>query len=279
MLSYIPFVGGTLVSTLRGGDEISQTTLANFFALHVAILPLSLLFFSVWHIWIVRKAGGLILDKTVANGENLKVKSNPHLIVREIATALMLIGVVTIFSIFVNAPLNDPANPAMSPNLAKGAWYFLGLQELLLHFHPSFAICVIPFFIGSLLVALPFFEDHVLPGGKWFGGEKGIKTFGLTFLLGTILTFGLVTLDDLILRSNQIGHGNADLYTRGWVPFLILTFCCVGLYLILLKRFKVKKPEITMVLFTLLSSSLITMTVIGLFFRGPGMQLIFPWNW
>ena len=34
------------------------------------------------------------------------------------------------------AALGAPANPGMSPNPVKAPWYFVGFQELQLHFHP-----------------------------------------------------------------------------------------------------------------------------------------------
>ena len=36
-------------------------------------------------------------------------------------------------SLFLNAPLEELANPAKTPNPAKAPWYFLGLQELVSH--------------------------------------------------------------------------------------------------------------------------------------------------
>ena len=55
-----------------------------------------------------------------------------------------------------DAPLGAPANPGMSTNPAKSPWYFVGFQELQLHFHPLVAVVVIPFLAALALFAIPY---------------------------------------------------------------------------------------------------------------------------
>ena len=58
---------------------------------------------------------------------------------------LVLVTVVLIvWSIFLKAPLEEPANPANTPNPSKAPWYFLGLQEMLVYFDPWLAGVVLP---------------------------------------------------------------------------------------------------------------------------------------
>ncbi len=58
----------------------------------------------------------------------------PHLLVREFFAATIVMVMLTLLALVINAPLQDPANPNVTPNPAKAPWYFLGLQELL---HPG----------------------------------------------------------------------------------------------------------------------------------------------
>jgi quinol-cytochrome oxidoreductase complex cytochrome b subunit len=91
----------------------------------------------------------------------------PHLLVREIAQALMLIAAVVLLAVAAGAPLGDPANPGMSPNPVTAPWYFVGFQELLIHLHPVFAILLIPAAgaIGAaLLRGSPAATHHRAPG-------------------------------------------------------------------------------------------------------------------
>src|SRR5919106_2954662 len=57
----------------------------------------------------------------------------PSLVVIEAVSATVFLGILTFLSIFVSAPLTEHANPNRTPNPSKAPWYFLNLQELLLH--------------------------------------------------------------------------------------------------------------------------------------------------
>ncbi|HZD69179.1 MAG TPA: menaquinol-cytochrome c reductase cytochrome b subunit, partial [Actinomycetes bacterium] len=89
-----------------------------------------------------------------------KVNVWPHLLVREAVAAFAMFTFVTLFSIFVNAPLRELANSNLTPNPSKAPWYFLGLQELLRYFHPMVAGVTIPG-LGLLgLAATPYFDKN-----------------------------------------------------------------------------------------------------------------------
>ena len=72
------------------------------------------------------------------------------------------------WSVWVNAPLEGAANPDHSPNPAKAAWYFMGLQELLLHFHPTFGAIVIPALALVALALVPYQRFDLSAEGIWF---------------------------------------------------------------------------------------------------------------
>ncbi len=89
-----------------------------------------------------------------------KVNVWPHLLVREAVAAFAMFAFVTVFSVFVNAPLRELANSNLTPNPSKAPWYFLGLQELLRYFHPMVAGVTIPG-LGLLAVAaVPYFDKN-----------------------------------------------------------------------------------------------------------------------
>ncbi len=80
-----------------------------------------------------------------------KVHTWPHLLAAEFVAALAMTAFTFIFSIFVHAPLLQLANTNQTPNPSKAPWYFLGLQELLVYFHPMVAGVTLP---GVGLIAL-----------------------------------------------------------------------------------------------------------------------------
>ncbi|MGC2465228.1 MAG: hypothetical protein WA517_08530, partial [Candidatus Acidiferrum sp.] len=65
-----------------------------------------------------------------------QVMSYPHLILREVMVLQALVIGLVLLSLFWDAPLEQLANPLLTPNPAKAPWYFLGLQELLHYFPP-----------------------------------------------------------------------------------------------------------------------------------------------
>ena len=154
ILNYIPVVGAMLSRLLLGGPEVGAATLLNFYALHISFIPLGIVILMSYHFWRVRKDGGLSHPRTA--GESMpsrieRVTTIPHLVRREIVFALVWLALIFFWAMYVPAPLEGIANPEVSPNPAKAPWYFLGIQELLLHFHPLVGAILIP---GAALGAL-----------------------------------------------------------------------------------------------------------------------------
>ncbi|MBI5087853.1 MAG: menaquinol-cytochrome c reductase cytochrome b subunit [Actinobacteria bacterium] len=89
-----------------------------------------------------------------------KVHTWPHLLAAEFVAALLCTAFTFIFSVFVNAPLLQFANPNQTPNPSKAPWYFLGLQELLTMFHPMIAGVTIPGVGLIVLILAPFIDKN-----------------------------------------------------------------------------------------------------------------------
>jgi hypothetical protein len=89
-----------------------------------------------------------------------KVHTWPHLLVAEFVAALACTAFTFFFSVFVNAPLLQQANPNRTPNPSKAPWYFLGLQELLTMFHPMIAGVTLPGVGLILLIFAPYIDKN-----------------------------------------------------------------------------------------------------------------------
>jgi hypothetical protein len=89
-----------------------------------------------------------------------KVHTWPHLLVAEFAAAAACTAFTFFFSVWVNAPLLQQANPNRTPNPSKAPWYFLGLQELLTMFHPMIAGVTIPGVGLIVLIFAPFIDKN-----------------------------------------------------------------------------------------------------------------------
>jgi quinol-cytochrome oxidoreductase complex cytochrome b subunit len=126
MLGYVPVLGGALQRMARGGAEIGADTLILFYTVHTSIVPALLAVLTAFHFWRVRKAGGVVMPPPGPGepeaGESEKVMLLPHLLMREVAVALVVTAVVVVLGAALGAPLGQPANPGMS----QGAVVFPG---------------------------------------------------------------------------------------------------------------------------------------------------------
>jgi quinol-cytochrome oxidoreductase complex cytochrome b subunit len=281
MAAYVPLAGPALAALLRGGEEIGPATLVTYYALHTQWLPVLLFAGAGFHFWRVRKAGGVVIPPDAARDEKGKPEQLlflPHLLWREAAVAALLLAAVTLFSALVRAPLGPAANPGLSLNPAKAPWYFMGFQELLVHLHPLFAVVVVPLAGAIALLGLPYFgfaQDE--PRGAWFLSETGRRTARLAALAATICTPLLVLADSLVLGASG-PTGGVALVTRGLLPTALLLAACIFGFRFAKSRFGATRLEAAQALFVLLATAFAVLTATGIWFRGPGMRLVWPWN-
>ena len=274
MLDYIPVIGSGMKSLVLGGSEPGPATLMNFYALHTAILPALLLFLLPFHFWRIRKAKGLVIPRSPSEDPSItgpEVDAMPHLIVREAATALLVLAVILVISMFFNAPLAEQANPGLSPNPTKAPWYFMGLQELLMHFHPVFAVLVIPLLTLVVVFAIPWIDPSAESTGVWFRSVKGRRTTLMATIFAVIATVAAVLFDEFYTEAGVAGP--PTLVRNGLLPFLAITLICAGFYLLMKKAFAASRSEAIQALFTLLLTSFVVLTIIGVWFRGAGMSM------
>ena len=281
MLEYVPIIGSRLQDILRGGDDIGPGTLRIFFAIHTALVPAVLLFLMGFHFWRIRKSGGLVIPRRPEEQpveDPVRVPVLPNLLLREVVTALVLVACVMLLAVFFNAPLGDPANPGLSPNPTKAPWYFAGLQELLLHLHPMFAVFVIPLLITLAMIVLPYLNYELDTRGIWFASDRGRHMAAMAATAALVITPLLIILDEFVTGAAVFSSTSQPLIGQGLVPTIILVAALVSFYMIIRRRFSISNNEAIQAVFVLLVVALVVMTVIGVWFRGTGMELVLPWN-
>ena len=84
----------------------------------------------------------------------------PDLVYTELICLILFTVFLTIWSVYLPAPLEEPANPAATPNPSKAPWYFLGLQEMLVYFDPWIAGIMFPLLIIAGLCAIPYVDTN-----------------------------------------------------------------------------------------------------------------------
>ncbi len=128
-----------------------------------------------------------------------KVMVFPYLIYIEFVAALFYSIMLVLWSIFLKAPLEDPANPSVSPNPSKAPWYFLGLQEMLVYFDPWIAGVLLPTLIILGLCAIPYIDND--PKSSGFYSYQRRRHGIVIFLFGFWILWVLLIMMGTFLRG------------------------------------------------------------------------------
>jgi quinol-cytochrome oxidoreductase complex cytochrome b subunit len=276
ILQYIPLIGNTLREIVLAGNEVNADTLLVFYNFHSSVLPIFILLLMAYHFWRVRKAGGIIIPNN--SEEKITVLTYPNLVYKEGVVALVLIAFVLVFAVFANAPLLDKANPNYSLNPTKAPWYFAGIQEMLMHFHPFFAGFLIPLAAIILVSFIPFLNYKEKVTGNWFHSEKGKRTANISIIFSFIITIIFVLASEYLINFESLLPGLPALISNGLIPFLILFLILWLYYQFIKKKFSLSLTESVQALFVVILTSFSLLTLIGIFFRGVDMALTFQWN-
>jgi hypothetical protein len=165
----------------------------------VAMIPL--LGFYMWLAWKQAAANDRLIAQLEADpamakthhrktwpfeaGWQKEVHVWPFLLRIEFLAAIIVTVILMVWSITLNAPLEEPANPNLTMNPAKAPWYFLGLQEMLVYFDPWIAGVVMPTLIIIGLMAIPYIDTN--PVGSGYYTFKQRRFAILTFAFGFIV--------------------------------------------------------------------------------------------
>ncbi len=87
-----------------------------------------------------------------------KVLVWPDVVYLELIGMILATVVLLVWSLSIQAPLEEPANPVVTPNPSKAPWYFLGLQEMLVYFDASIAGVTLPVLTIVGLMAIPYLD-------------------------------------------------------------------------------------------------------------------------
>jgi len=202
----------------------------------------------------------------VEEDDEPKAMTVPHLLVREAVAFLGLSLVLVIVSLLVDAPLEEIANPALTPNPAKAPWYFLGLQELLHYYPPFVAGVLLPGLVVLALVVVPYFDIN-LKREAFFPDPRPARAAFVLATAAALSIFFAVTAAHpvwpMIVPTILIGIAmalpgfiGAKGRTLAWLAGRSLPFWLFLWFLIVS----------------------VVLTVIGTLFRGPGWDFTLPWR-
>lgn len=209
----------------------------------------------------------------------------PSLVVVEAVSAVIFLAILFVLSVLVNAPLLERANPNQTPNPSKAPWYFLNLQELLLHMDAGLAGVIVPTLALGGIAAIPYFDRSPLGVGILGTSSKGRKIIGFTTVFTIVTLTAMVLLDEAAGRT-QFGIGRWLTQEQGapaWVSSIVLSsliiLATIGVLVGMVQTiFRPTRRELIIALFTGFFVTYWVLSIFGTSFRGEGQELTWPWN-
>jgi quinol-cytochrome oxidoreductase complex cytochrome b subunit len=141
----------------------------------------------------------------------------PDLVFIEFISAVLFTITFLLLSVFINAPLLNRANLNVTPNPSKAPWYFLNLQELLLHMDKAWAGVLVPTIALAFFAIIPYIDRSREGQGVWFGTRYSVRLTVITAIYAIIVSFGLVAIDAGDTRLTPGVDFRTEMLTR-WVP-------------------------------------------------------------
>lgn len=159
-----------------------------------------LIFLLVFFTWYSMREA-VLNDRRIAAGEGPVEKAEsdrvwvwPDLVYTELISLIVCSVILIVWSILLKAPLEQPANRAVTPNPSKAPWYFLGLQEMLVYFDPWLAGVVLPGLIIVGLIAIPYIDRNPKGNGYYTFRERKAEItlflFGFVILWSSLIVLG-----------------------------------------------------------------------------------------
>jgi len=134
----------------------------------------------------------------------------PDLVFVEFIAAVLFTITFLLLSVFINAPLLNRANPDRTPDPSKAPWYFLNLQELLLHMDKGWAGVLLPTIALGFFASIPYVDRSREAQGIWFGTKYSVRITIIAAIYAVFVSGFLVAFD--------AGDRTKFEYATRWVP-------------------------------------------------------------
>jgi len=191
LVKSIPVIGHSFYRFVMGGNQPNPGTVVRFYAWHIFGLALIMIIFGVWHIFKVRRDGGIAIPPPEHRRDSNRI-TRFELVRREGLTAVIATIILLLIASYVPAPL-APAMTSISSQLADSSapWFFLWVQQLLRYGDAFWMGVAIPIgviiFFGLLPYILPTARQEEL--GAWL--PRGARIAQILTIIMVLTILGL----------------------------------------------------------------------------------------
>ncbi len=190
LVKEVPVVGDRLYTLLMGDTQVGPAALLRFYAWHVIGLTAIVAFGVAYHLFRLRKDGG-ISRPPVPAGEKRAFVVKDVLFFREFVAAALILAALLVLGTMFAAPLGPPAQLDLPPTEARAPWFFLWVQELLRWLPAFWAGIALPLLVVLVLALIPWFS-RTGRVGVWFDGGRWPAQATVLVLAGALLGLTLV---------------------------------------------------------------------------------------
>ena len=182
----VPVVGGLIKNMMLAGESYNQRTLARFYILHAAVLPVTLIMLLIVHIMIIRMQGVTEFQFADEADDDVKTFSFfPDHMYTELMLGLCLMVLLSALATILPATMGPPANPLATPEIIKPEWFFYVAFRWLKLFSGTAAVLSMGFILFAM-ISWPFIDATIRRKTKyqeasvWIGVLAVIAIIGLT---------------------------------------------------------------------------------------------------
>ena len=188
---YVPFIGDWLRRFMRGGEEVTPSTLSHAFGFHVAVLPAMLTLFIAGHLFFLARKPALLPEEGKPEPDTIPLY--PDFLVRQAVAWTGVLVLVMSLAIFWDRSPGAAADPRIADAAAaRPPWYFLPMHQIvrisprdLLGVDGARFLVGAACALGLVVVALPFIDTR---GSKLTAYAAWIALFVLCILGFSALT-------------------------------------------------------------------------------------------
>jgi len=170
LIKTIPLIGNSFYIILTGATQPNIATLIRFYTWHIFGLTLGAVILMVWHIFRIRRDGGIAVPPPGLRTDNKRI-TRYELVRREVLAMLFSGAALILLSLFSPAPLAEPITQTTEVfGEARAPWFFLWIQQMLKWGDPFFWGVLVPLLLLVVLALIPYIfpkpDDREL--GRWF---------------------------------------------------------------------------------------------------------------
>lgn len=194
IVGVVPFIGETLRTILRGGEDVTGATLSRFFGIHVAILPAITSVLLILHLVFIQRQGMHEPQKFTNLPEDQKkyIPFFPHFALKDALFWLIVLNGLLFLAVYFPWELGPKADAlASAPQGIKPEWYFVFMFQTL-KILPAHILFLEGELIGVLGFGIAGFLWMIYPFLPFKGKVNSKTRFGIHTLIGLFAIFFII---------------------------------------------------------------------------------------